>query len=173
LRLTVSLPSGLLPVSLREYKAAKADEQTTVECATCARVLPPAVFAKLKGTKFRHKTCNHCRALRFESYPSTIRKRGYVTRARSRPCIDCGDTFAPECTHLVHTRDASKFNVTTAWRWHSEDDVTDEIKKCDTVCANCMRIRRAKRADAKAKELHDLAEVQRAAHKIPGPPQMP
>jgi hypothetical protein len=168
----VSLPSALLPVSLQDRRRELAEVIRTAECVHCARVLPLEVFAVLKGTKFRHKRCNHCRALRFECYPSTIRKRGYVTRARSRPCIDCANTFAPECTHLVHTRDVSKFNVTTAWRWHSEDDVTDEIKKCDTVCANCMRVRRAKKADAKAKALHDLAEVQRAAHKIPGPPPL-
>jgi hypothetical protein len=65
--------------------------------------------------------------------------------------------------HLVHTYGVQKFNATSAWRWHSEDDVTDELKKCVPVCANCKRVRNKGKQRAKEELRHSLAVSQRAA----------
>ena len=63
-----------------------------------------------------------------------------VRAARSKPCVDCGLQLPPECMDLDHVRGVKKFKVSNICS-HSDQDVIDEIAKCDVRCPNCHRLR--------------------------------
>jgi hypothetical protein len=63
------------------------------------------------------------------------------------PCADCGQQFPSCCMDFDHRDGVDKLgniaNVMKRWSWKR---LLTEIEKCDIVCANCHRIRTAKRA---------------------------
>lgn len=59
-------------------------------------------------------------------------------------CVDCGYNEHPEALDLDHVRGKKKFSVSTAL-WRTPEVLYREIRKCQVVCANCHRIRTAKR----------------------------
>jgi hypothetical protein len=128
----------------------------------CRRELPVEVFAGL------HKRCNRCRTYRMDALPTSVRKRGYVMRKKSQPCKRCGQSFLPAAMQLVHVRDTKLFSVASQWRWMSEDQVTDELKKVEPMCLNCCGIERAEKRQAEAAQRRDLAVSQRALTSAPG-----
>lgn len=70
------------------------------------------------------------------------RRRRYalVVRAKSKPCMDCGQSFIPFVMDLDHVRGKKLFAL-SACRTRPISAVQKEIAKCDTVCSNCHRIR--------------------------------
>lgn len=71
-----------------------------------------------------------------------------------RPCYDCGSLFPPEAMDWDHRPGVNKcFAVSTGVRNRSEDEVIDEINKCQLVCACCHRIRTQARMQKKDKEI--------------------
>jgi hypothetical protein len=89
-------------------------------------------------------------------YISEARAQKQATVAKMRelkaasPCADCGGTFPPECMDFDHrdgeakVADVSKLALNGTWR-----KVLIEVEKCDLVCANCHRIRTARRQRAR------------------------
>ncbi len=63
-----------------------------------------------------------------------------VRQFKSQPCLDCGNTFPPECMDFDHVRGEKKFTVATAMNY-SDKSLLTEIEKCDVICSNCHRIR--------------------------------
>jgi hypothetical protein len=70
------------------------------------------------------------------------RKRNHelVAQAKSKPCMDCGQSFIPFVMDLDHVRCKKLFTLSQ----HGVLPVfaiKKEIAKCDTVCSNCHRLR--------------------------------
>lgn len=64
---------------------------------------------------------------------------------RMNPCVDCG--FVPEVPSQMdfdHVRGEKKTSVSRSALWGPKT-LLAEIEKCDLVCANCHRLRTAKR----------------------------
>ena len=62
---------------------------------------------------------------------------------RDRPCMDCGDSFAPHQMDFDHRDPGLKcFRLTSgAAMLRSRAALLEEAAKCDVVCANCHRVR--------------------------------
>lgn len=63
-----------------------------------------------------------------------------VRDSKSRPCMDCGETF-PFYVMDLHHRDGKEGTVDYFVKFRSRFRLLEEIAKCDVVCANCHRIR--------------------------------
>ena len=71
--------------------------------------------------------------------------RRTVQAEKRRPCCDCGNLYSPEVMDFDHrTGVEKKFRLANAGSKNPED-VKQEIAKCDVVCANCHRVRTARR----------------------------
>lgn len=72
----------------------------------------------------------------------SIRER-YVQWQQQQSCMDCGeDNFI--VLELDHVRGKKKSNVSDMIRnGYSWERILEEINKCESVCANCHRIRTA------------------------------
>jgi hypothetical protein len=64
----------------------------------------------------------------------------------ARGCIDCDYREHPEALDFDHARGEKHFALSSALNRNiSRARIDAEIAKCDVVCANCHRIRTAKR----------------------------
>jgi hypothetical protein len=63
-----------------------------------------------------------------------------IAYLKAVPCLDCGQSFPPECMDFDHVRDGKSFSI-AHFNNRSLDALLEEIDKCDIVCANCHRIR--------------------------------
>lgn len=74
-------------------------------------------------------------------------KSRLLREAKSRPCMDCGGKFPPFVMDFDHRDGAVKIgtigSLIKRWSWAR---LQTEIEKCDLICANCHRIRTARRA---------------------------
>lgn len=75
------------------------------------------------------------------------RSKKFVNNLKNAPCLDCGLTFPPVCMDFDHVRGHKRKNV-SAMNAFSASVVTNEIAKCDLVCAVCHRVRTKKRVSA-------------------------
>lgn len=69
--------------------------------------------------------------------------------AKAAPCMDCGNTFPPECMDWDHRPGETKLFHVTQNLGTSKEKIDAEMAKCDLVCSNCHRIRTKKRANEK------------------------
>jgi hypothetical protein len=62
---------------------------------------------------------------------------------KSRPCLDCGQSFPPECMDYDHVRGqkAGSIALMAAHRSVALSTMLEEIWKCEVVCSNCHRTR--------------------------------
>lgn len=104
---------------------------------------------------------NHKKYMKEVWYPENkVKHIGYQTVVKKRisayvrdfkkgsKCVDCGflGSVYPDVLDFDHVRDSKKFNVSEFKRYtNSFKRVQEEIGKCEVVCANCHRIRTAKR----------------------------
>lgn len=76
----------------------------------------------------------------------------FDTLKEGRPCYDCGNDFPPEAKDWDHLPGVEKcFNISHRIRSTGEgsnEEIFNEIRKCQLVCACCHRIRGQKRRDA-------------------------
>jgi hypothetical protein len=126
-------------------------------CASCAQDLPLGFFAKhvVGGKVYLNRRCHRCRAKPAHECPAIRGRRDLVRKAKGDRCNDCGSQFDPLCLGLVHARGEPTFSIPSMWRWVSTPRLVAELAKCDAVCLNCRRMRRAKKT-------HRLAQAQRA-----------
>jgi len=73
-------------------------------------------------------------------------KRARLTELKNAPCADCGLRYPPFVMDFDHREDVEKLgNVGALLRKWSWKRLLTEIEKCDIVCANCHRVRSARR----------------------------
>lgn len=63
---------------------------------------------------------------------------------KSKPCTDCGRTYPACVMDFDHVRGEKRFALGDAPA-KTRNNILEEIKKCDLVCANCHRIRTEER----------------------------
>jgi hypothetical protein len=123
-------------------------------------VKPAADFAGTPDVKI-DTYCRPCRSAYGKEHYAANRQR-YITmegkrkRARAEkrmrflleffrthPCVDCGvdDPLVLEFDHLG----GKSFNIGSSLPDRNWQSLLDEIGKCDVVCANCHRLRTARR----------------------------
>lgn len=84
----------------------------------------------------RNKTVIRARNLRDKK-----RKREYIQKLKSVPCMDCKNSFNPVAMDFDHREGSDKkMNVSMLCNY-SWDRLLKEIEKCDIICSNCHRIR--------------------------------
>lgn len=92
-----------------------------------------------------------------EHYNKYLRERGKknslkLQELKTKPCIDCGNSFPPVCMDFDHVRGEKKYNVgAMAYSTRSWELILEEISKCDLVCSNCHRIRSYERKQFKSR----------------------
>lgn len=123
--------AGMTLEQWKEHKAALAHCPSTshAEYLKAYRVTPRGKeIAKRSGRKCRDKKLQRVRAL------------------KNKPCLDCGGMFHPEAMEFDHRDGEIKsFSVATFARNVGDDLFYKEVAKCDLVCANCHRVRTARR----------------------------
>ncbi len=103
---------------------------------------------------------HHAKYMREVWYPQNkVKHIGYIhnlkkkiydyisTYKKNNQCLDCGfsGSIFPEVLEFDHLTD-KKFEVSTFFKYTTNlDRVKNEIAKCELICANCHRIRTAKR----------------------------
>lgn len=64
----------------------------------------------------------------------------------SSPCMDCNSFYPAECMDFDHRDGEKKISMVSTMAINGTSaKMLAEIAKCDLVCANCHRIRTAKR----------------------------
>jgi len=71
--------------------------------------------------------------------------KGSIRAAKRGPCMDCGGCFHPDAMEFDHRGDAPKLFSLSRGSRKSQAAIVAEIAKCDLVCANCHRLRSARR----------------------------
>ena len=105
---------------------------------------------KQREATARWRIKNHDRVLEYyrktniQYYKS---RRDFINTCKSNPCTDCKISYPP-CVMDFDHRDPSikKFNIGASLR-KPITVLTEEIEKCDLVCANCHRLRTQERLD--------------------------
>lgn len=76
-----------------------------------------------------------------------ITRRGYIMKAKNKPCADCGLQFAYPAMEFDHARGDKKFALSCV-RDATMEEIAEEISKCDVVCSNCHKVRTHNRLQA-------------------------
>ena len=143
-------------------------------CKNCVKTLPTTAFyasghKRKDGTQALMAICSACfqakaqerlrdpeKRAKYIAYQRQYQKSwgrkhrterfAWIDEVKSKPCMDCGGSFPPECMDFDHRDPKTKlFDVSRAAVSGSGlESVKEEIAKCDLVCANCHRIRTAK-----------------------------
>lgn len=83
--------------------------------------------------------------VRAHSQQKYEKRRAEMDDLKRAPCMDCGNSFPPECMDWDHRPDEEKlFEVGTRTMGNWEL-LLAEMAKCDLICSNCHRIRTRKR----------------------------
>lgn len=70
----------------------------------------------------------------------------FVYSKKDKPCMDCGIKYPHYVMDFDHVRGEKYMGISIMrTRRMSLEKLTEEIEKCDVVCANCHRIRTNKR----------------------------
>lgn len=140
-------------------------------CRTCRKELPSSASGT-PGARKQSRTCRECRAAYQRLWYQTNRER-HKERARrhgadhrksakelirelkDKPCMDCDGRFPHYVMDFDHVR-GKKVRGVSAFpsRKVSNDRLLEEIEKCDLVCANCHRLRTARRLEESGKNVY-------------------
>lgn len=74
---------------------------------------------------------------------SCERNNAIILAAKDVPCADCGNRYPAVCMDFDHRDPDTKMGTISRMRTATLARLTEEIDKCDIVCANCHRIRSA------------------------------
>lgn len=106
-------------------------------CYGCMRVVPENDYV------VSNKRCREC--VRAKDQARDEERRALVVEAKSRPCMDCGQSYPYYVMDLDHRPGSGKVlnlaAMASGRSRYSLDDIRAEIAKCDVVCANCHRVR--------------------------------
>lgn len=128
----------------------------------CAHCNAPKLLEEFRTSyrdegKIVYRWCKQCtredaRTQRLNPKPEATRialvaaKTAIVLERKSNPCADCGGRFDPVAMDFDHVRGRKVLNISALSRqqW-SMEKLLEELEKCELVCANCHRVRTAKR----------------------------
>jgi hypothetical protein len=123
-------------------------------------VKPESEFHRWKRGDGRQPWCKACRKAYDAAYSArTLARRRerraerrqeflvwYAALKETKPCADCGGSFAAPAMHWDHLPGTEKVgDVSNLIGRLCKQRVIDEIAKCDLVCANCHAIRTVSR----------------------------
>ena len=70
------------------------------------------------------------------------RRRDVIREAKSKPCSDCKTTYPYYVMDFDHVRGDKVIALGLVVAWgYTEQEILNEIAKCDVVCSNCHRER--------------------------------
>ena len=78
---------------------------------------------------------------------SRAKRLALIQSFKRAPCCDCGGLFHPQAMEFDHPPGEKSFSISTYGRRVGVDLLKREIAKCDLVCANCHRVRTARRRE--------------------------
>ena len=79
------------------------------------------------------------------SAKSESEKQRLIAEVKKGPCLDCGGRFHPDAMDFDHRVPSEKsFSISKA-KDAKFELLKRELAKCDLVCANCHRVRTARR----------------------------
>jgi len=138
-------------------------------CSRCKIEKSFSEFHKRKSRKSGLCSfCKECSKLRIKNYIKNNREthlknarknstKNYqkivsiIEKIKDVPCKDCGIKYIKAVMHFDHLPQyEKKFSLNLA-KEHSLNDILEEIKKCEIVCANCHRLRTHLRYQRKSK----------------------
>ena len=65
-----------------------------------------------------------------------------MDKLKDKPCADCGNSFPPIAMDFDHREENEKTGTISSLVYNrSMEEILEETKKCDVVCACCHRIR--------------------------------
>ena len=73
------------------------------------------------------------------------RKKDWVVATKKKPCADCGGVFHTDAMEYDHRPGESKSFYLGGCGCMSKERILRELEKCDLICANCHRVRTARR----------------------------
>jgi len=130
-------------------------------CSSCKKIKSLDGFNfKNKTKNKKHSQCKECSRLCVRSH--YVRNKGYYlkkTRKRnhkiigeirsyllkyfsSHPCADCGESN-PVVLEFHHLSNKVS-EISTLMRGRKFEDIKEEVKRCQVLCANCHRKKTAK-----------------------------
>ncbi len=71
--------------------------------------------------------------------------QAFIDGYKANPCVDCANTFPPECMDFDHLDSSKKYIDVSKLKGRSFETIYTEILKCDLICSNCHRTRTRKR----------------------------
>jgi hypothetical protein len=90
---------------------------------------------------------NHRAEMMVRSSERARAGRAMLNMLKQVPCMDCGGSFPPECMDFDHRPGTIKVGDLSRMIRHSVVNILIEVEKCDIVCANCHRLRTARRLE--------------------------
>jgi hypothetical protein len=87
---------------------------------------------------------------RYKKYAFEKRQKIYdiILRYKQKPCQDCGISYPPCVMDFDHIDGTTKKSgLAKTGNFKNEEEVINEIAKCELVCANCHRMRTQKRKE--------------------------
>lgn len=122
--LGVSRMSGTWPIERIKAEVAKCD----LVCRNCHRIRTKKSHPKVPGgegsDQLKHKR----------------KVRAWLDSLKANPCMDCGNSYPPECMDWDHVR-GEKYREISRLLSHRRETIEAELAKCDLVCACCHAIR--------------------------------
>ena len=85
---------------------------------------------------YRERAGEHNARRKLNKYGEHKAKKEFIQNSKDRPCTDCGVQYPYYVMQFDHVRGEKKFTIGAGidMGWRS---LTDEIAKCEVVCANC------------------------------------
>ena len=94
-----------------------------------------------KDAQRRHYEANKV-AYRASAKEVKRKKRAWIAEQKEKPCADCGVSYPYFVMQFDHVIGEKLFNIGGgSWRDYSYEAISEEIAKCEIVCANCHAFR--------------------------------
>jgi transposase-like protein len=71
----------------------------------------------------------------------TKMRKNLATIKESFGCKDCGKDFPYYVLDFDHVIGTKVHDLSFMCRWYTMEEINEEVKKCEIVCANCHRKR--------------------------------
>lgn len=119
-------------------------------CRGCGETKPYTEFYANPNVKDGHLNwCRPCTSDRYREGRSARQREllAYIQAVKlERGCVDCGYREHVEALDFDHLPGHEKeYRIATMAAGNSKAKIDAEIAKCEVVCANCHRVRTAKR----------------------------